>query len=380
MREGQHSTLKYAIFSLIPAVILFGAVELVFRVTGLDEPLLRTRPLPGEDGGLLRLDPQLFWSVAPDLIRRYRGALVRTNSLGLRNAEPTPRAVNELRILSLGESTTFGVGVGNDETYTALLGPLLEAELAGTRVTTQNAGVPAWSSFQSLKYLELRGLALDPDVLLFYHEANDYLPSSLRDSSNNEIGVTQTDAELYASKLQSVNRIMIGYSGIYRYFVRRRALRKIQRFNTRDFTNPMLEIGLAETPVNRRLFLNAAAGEPQLELNEGSLGRRVSEEERWQILEDLAELADREGIALVVIHPSYLATRRHQCLLTRFAAERGVAMFDAHDSLHAPIEPRDRFFLDTMHPTAEGHESLARDLSRFLLENRILGGATYGLN
>lgn len=142
----------------------------------------------------------------------------------------------------------------------------------------------------------------------------------------------------------------------------------------------MLEIGLAETPVNRRLFLNAAAGEPQLELNERSLGRRVSEEERWQILEDLAELADREGIALVVIHPSYLATRRHQCLLTRFAAERGVAMFDAHDSLHAPIEPRDRFFLDTMHPTAEGHESLARDLSRFLLENRILGGATYGLN
>ena len=315
MRKGQHSTLKYAIFSLIPAVILFGAVELVFRVTGLDEPLLRTRPLPGENGGLLRLDPQLFWSVTPDLIRRSRGALVRTNSLGRRNAEPTPRAVNELRILSLGESTTFGVGVGNDETYTALLGPLLEAELAGTRVTTQNAGVPAWSSFQSLNYLELRGLALDPDVLLFYHEANDYLPSSLRDSSNNEIGVIQTDAELYASKLQTVNRIMIRYSGIYRYFVRRRALREIQRFNTSDFTNPMLEIGLAETPVNRRLFLNAAAGEPQLELNEGSLGRRVSEEERWQILEDLAELADREGIALVVIHPSYLATRRHQCLV-----------------------------------------------------------------
>ena len=32
--------------------------------------------------------------------------------------------MNELRILSLGESTTFGVGVGNDETYTALLEPL----------------------------------------------------------------------------------------------------------------------------------------------------------------------------------------------------------------------------------------------------------------
>ena len=31
MREGQHSTLKYAIFSRFPAVILFGAVEILSR-------------------------------------------------------------------------------------------------------------------------------------------------------------------------------------------------------------------------------------------------------------------------------------------------------------------------------------------------------------
>lgn len=374
MREAKSSTLKYAIFSLLPAVILFGAVEVIFRVTGLDEPLLRTRPLPGENGGLLRLDPKLFWSVAPNLVQRYRGEVVRTNSYGLRGSEIVPRKSNELRVLSLGESTTFGVGVGNEQTYTAVLAALLEEGLPGTQVTTLNAGVPAWSSFQSLKYLESRGLALQPDALLFYHEANDYLPSSLRDSSNNELGVTLTDAELYDSKLQTLNRVMIGYSGIYRFFVRRRAFRQIRAFDTEDFVNPMLEIGMTETPVNGRLFLNAPDGEAQPGFNEPALGRRVSEQERWGILAELADLAAREAIALVLIHPSYLATQPHECLLVRFARERGVALFDAHPSLHPPGLPAEQTFLDTMHPNADGHARLARDLAAFVLENGVLAG------
>jgi hypothetical protein len=138
----------------------------------------------------------------------------------------------------------------------------------------------------------------------------------------------------------------------------------------------MLEIGMTETPVNKRLFVNAAAGVPQPELNEPALGRRVSETERWEILGAVADIAEREGIALVLIHPSYLTTTQHECLLTRFAAQRGVALFDAHGALHPPGQPRERYFLDTMHPNAEGHANLARALSRFLLENSVLDRAT----
>lgn len=376
MSAPRVSKLKLAIFSLLPAVIFFATAEAVFRISGLDEPLVRTRPLPGEAGGLLRLDPQLFWSMSPDIIQRYRGELVHTNSLGLRNGEIGAPVAGELRILSLGESTTFGVGVADDETYSARLEALLRAERAGTRVSVLNAGVPAWSSFQSLKYLQLRGLDLEPDALLFYHEANDYLPSSLRDSTNNEVGVLMTDPELYASKLQTLNRIMIDYSGIYRYFVRRRAYREIRAFDSAEFVNPMERIGMPHIPVNSRLLVDAMAGEPSAPINESSLGQRVSEAERWEILTELADIAEREGIALVLIHPSYLATTRHDCLLARFAKQRGVAILDAHGSLHVPGQPRERYFLDTMHPNAEGHANLARDLARFLRQNAILDRAT----
>lgn len=372
MRDGWRQRFKFLAFSLLPAVILFGTVEAGFRLLGLDEPLVRTRPLPGEAGGLLRLDPQFFWSLTPDRIQRYRGARVRINAQGLRHGTLEPRRPGELRILSLGESTTFGIGVGDDETYTARLGQHLARADASRRVTALNAGVPAWSSFQSLKFLERKGLALEPDLLLFYHEANDYLPSSLRDSSHNEIGVLLTDKQLYESRLQSLNRIMIGYSGIYRYFVRRRAHRQIRSFDGAEFEVPVHAIGMRETPVNSRLYVEASTFGPDAQINEVALGRRVSEAERREILEELIAITRSHGITLVLIHPSYAATQPHECLLTQVAAEHGTPLFDAHASLHPEGGAEAERFLDTMHPSAAGHARLAADLADFLVERGLL--------
>ena len=44
-----------------------------------------------------------------------------------------------------------------------------------------NAGVSGYTSFQSRKYLELRGLELKPDLVLFYHEQNDFLKAEFSD-------------------------------------------------------------------------------------------------------------------------------------------------------------------------------------------------------
>ena len=49
-------------------------------------------------------------------------------------------------------------------------------------------------------------LRLEPDLVLFYHELNDFLPSSLRSSDNTEIGIGMTDRELYESKRESLDR------------------------------------------------------------------------------------------------------------------------------------------------------------------------------
>ena len=191
---------KRILFSLLPVCILLLISEVFVRVKGLAEPRLRTMGLMEEASGIVGPDSDLFWALQPNLDHIYEGVRVTSNELGLRSAEVRAKKDNELRILSLGESTTFGVGVPNDQTYTEQVSGLLQDYFPLHHFTALNAGVCAWSSFQSHKYLELRGVHLAPDIVLFYHELNDYLPSTLRDSSNTEIGVLMTDKELYETK------------------------------------------------------------------------------------------------------------------------------------------------------------------------------------
>ena len=77
------------------------------------------------------------------------------------------------------------------------------------------------------------------------------------------------------------------------------------------------------------------------------------------------------NIRLVVIHPTYSYSKRHECALTEFCSRRGVPMFEAYDSLH-PDAPGPSLFFDNVHPTVEGHRRLAADLCRFLIDNQLI--------
>jgi hypothetical protein len=151
------------VFALIPVTVLVVAAEAVLRVTSLGQSPIQSVMMPEEELGLLRHDEDLFWSFQPNISVPFKGITVTTNSLGLRGAEVEPKQPNEMRILSLGESSTFGYGVEDDQTYSALLERRLRDAVPGRKVTVINGGVSAYTSFQSLMYLKLRGLQLRPD-------------------------------------------------------------------------------------------------------------------------------------------------------------------------------------------------------------------------
>ena len=181
----RRSTGRKVLLALLPSLLLVVLVEGFFRLARLGDPAFRSQALPEEQFGMMQTDPELFWSLRPGFRTSYQGKQVTLNQLGLRGAEILPKGSSEFRILSLGESTTFGAKVSDGETYSAGLETFLTELVPAKPVKVINAGVSAYSSFQSLKYLELRGLRLEPDLVLFYHEVNDYLPSSVRDSQNN---------------------------------------------------------------------------------------------------------------------------------------------------------------------------------------------------
>jgi lysophospholipase L1-like esterase len=115
-------------------------------------------------------DARLFWRLKPnqDCFTKVDHRPVRINSRGTRGPEfAVPKPPNTVRILSLGDSKTFGWGLSEDETYSARLQMLLQERLGPERhVEVINAGVNAWSYAQMKVFLEHDGLAFQPDFVL----------------------------------------------------------------------------------------------------------------------------------------------------------------------------------------------------------------------
>jgi lysophospholipase L1-like esterase len=102
------------------------------------------------------------------------GHAVRINAWGFRGAEwPATKPANAFRILVLGDSFTFGQGIGEDELYTTLLEKELRAKFPGKSIEVLNLGVMGYSAVDEMKLLEKIGPLLHPDLVLIEFTGND---------------------------------------------------------------------------------------------------------------------------------------------------------------------------------------------------------------
>jgi GDSL-like Lipase/Acylhydrolase family len=113
----------------------------------------------------------------PNLMGQFWGAPVTINSLGLRdrevNLEP---ADNEFRILLLGDSRVFGLGLADQDTYSNQLEQQLNRDADGITYRVINMGVPSYNTEQELIQLQSLGLSLNPDLVLLIFSLNDLQP------------------------------------------------------------------------------------------------------------------------------------------------------------------------------------------------------------
>jgi lysophospholipase L1-like esterase len=114
--------------------------------------------------------PVLYWRLKPNqnCFTKIDRKPVHVNSLGTRGPEFQPtKPANTLRILSLGDSRTFGWGLSEAETYSGLLEQWLQQRLGSKqRVEVINAGVNAWSYAQMHVFFRDFGLKYQPDFVL----------------------------------------------------------------------------------------------------------------------------------------------------------------------------------------------------------------------
>jgi lysophospholipase L1-like esterase len=146
---------------------------------GVGEAVLRVMAPPADTPGLfVKVPSQREWSGRPYARGLHAGVPVAFNTLGLRDAERTQRAApGTIRILALGDSVTFGMGVAQEETYPRQAERLL-SERRGAPVEVLNMGMPGYNSVHQLAQLRELGLALDPKVIVVGFLYNDITPSS----------------------------------------------------------------------------------------------------------------------------------------------------------------------------------------------------------
>jgi lysophospholipase L1-like esterase len=321
-------------------------------------------------------DDHLLWRNQPGYpFHDFNGPI---NSHGFRGREVSlTRPPDGVRVLSAGESTTFGHGVRAEETYSAILERLLQQRgFEGAQVL--NAGVRAWSTYQVLLYLQEEIAEIQPDLVLMYNEINDFLPTTFRVLEIPGAGLTDIEAISLAERrawLRRLTRHSHFITGLRLSRMRRRsteALRLLASNSDKDV------LSVVQLPFERVPHVSPDGVIPWMS-NDNPLVR-LPDPERAETLRALIELVGSHGARLVMIHPAYRNSRPHRCLLTQTAAEAGIPVFEAHDALVTSARERKIRFSDyfqpddVFHPNAAGHEVLAQGLSRFLMENALLSG------
>jgi lysophospholipase L1-like esterase len=117
--------------------------------------------------GLYEADPPRRYRLRPgfrgELTNRVEFATsVGINRAGLRGPEPGPLRPGVLRVLALGDSFTFGVGVEQEEAWPARLAAHLARQ--GVRAEAANAGAPGFGVPDEVAWLERWGPPLAPDL------------------------------------------------------------------------------------------------------------------------------------------------------------------------------------------------------------------------
>jgi hypothetical protein len=124
-------------------------------------------------------DPQLSFAHMPNRSAFLMGVPVSINSDGLRDREYShAKPPNVYRIMMLGDSTTFGWGVRQEDTAAKFLERKLNAHLPSgyDKVEVIDAGVGNYDTVQEVRYYETLGRAFHPDLVVLVYFINDPEP------------------------------------------------------------------------------------------------------------------------------------------------------------------------------------------------------------
>ncbi len=199
--------LKRLLILAVSFVLALLAAECVCRVLPGAKSADFFEVTPWLKADFYRLAEKVGYEIIPSVSEQV-------NSLGMRGAErPATKPKGGFRVLVLGDSVAYGVGVGPNDTFSAKLEALLKGKASGRYVDVLNAGVSGYNTLQELEVLEKR-LPLEPDVVVLSYCPNDI--------SSTPILFKQGDAFCFysaGSEPRTYSSFLIEHSALFRRLV-----------------------------------------------------------------------------------------------------------------------------------------------------------------
>lgn len=112
-------------------------------------------------------DQYVWYEVKPNLEELFKMKPIHTNSQGLRDQEYAfEKPENTFRIAVIGDSFTFGDGVGDEAIYHALAEQQLNKNSDSLTFELLNFGVAGYDLLNYYGVIESKAMAYDPDLIL----------------------------------------------------------------------------------------------------------------------------------------------------------------------------------------------------------------------
>jgi lysophospholipase L1-like esterase len=102
-----------------------------------------------------------------DVFVDKHGFLAKDNGLSIK------KETDEIRIATIGGSTTANLNLAFDQNWPGYLGILIQRKFPNRKIKVINAGIPGFDTAQSIGNLALRVMPFKPDIVIIYHAYND---------------------------------------------------------------------------------------------------------------------------------------------------------------------------------------------------------------
>ena len=287
----------------------------------------------------------LSYAMVPGASNPYSSIREALNVHGFRGAAyAEAKPAGTFRVLAMGDSCTFGFGVADDEAWPAVLEKRLNASGRFVPVQVINGAVPGTTLFQHLMVFRSRLARFRPDLVIDWSAPN-WNPS----------------IKLFRDRMKDPPF----------YVTLQRPLRRLALYR-------LLQKAIKKGPTEKAFYESYHAPRESMadaelrEVNEGYLNDYAAD------LEDLRALSREGGFDLVFTnYPSReavadrsLAPPRydspHMTALDAFCRRHGYPLLDLIAAERAAPAGAD-LFLDTVHPTPQGHALIAEVVERALV-------------